>query len=377
MGILVALITGAVIGLLYSMCVLRFEANQSVIGIGLNIIASGLSAVIVKFIWKKEGMSGVVNQMSTYSIPILRNIPVIGAFFTDQSPFILLTLVIALLSSHVVWKTKVGLRLQAIGENPLAAKTAGIPVERYRMLAIVTGSCLSALGGAYLSVVHSNLFVNNMVAGRGFIAIAANILGGWNPIGSLLASLLFAFTQTLRFQFSAVHIPDQVSQMIPYIITLACAHGSRAESQVPGKIGSSRMSRMFLRHGIILTIDETDDYYPDGCIVVENGKITYIGSDALRPNLKNGDTIINLSGKLVMPGLINTHIHSHSPLFRNFGEDVSLQTWLNAVMWPAESHLTEDQALLRGSAYMRRVYREWCYYICGPVLFYYRGRARG
>jgi len=237
MGILVALITGAAIGFLYSLCVLRFEANQSVIGIGLNIVASGLSVVIVKFIWRKEGISGIVNQMSTYSIPVLRNIPVIGALFTDQSPFILLTLLIALLSSHIVWKTKVGLRLQAIGENPLAAATAGIPVERYRMFAIVTGSCLSALGGAYLSVVHSNLFVNNMVAGRGFIAIAANILGGWNPIGSLLASLLFAFTQALRFQFSAVHIPDQVSQMIPYIITLAVLMGVGRKARAPAKLG--------------------------------------------------------------------------------------------------------------------------------------------
>jgi len=104
------------------------------------------------------------------------------------------------------------------------------------------------------------------------------------------------------------------------------------------------MSRMFLRHGIVLTVDETDDYYPDGCVVVENGIIAYVGSDTLRPEIKDGDTTIDLSGKLVMPGLINTHVHSHSPLFRNFGEDVSLQTWLNAIMWPAESHLTEEQA---------------------------------
>lgn len=237
MGILVALMTGAVIGLLYSLCVLRFEANQSVIGIGLNIIASGLSVVIVKFIWKKEGISGIVNQMSTYSIPVLKQIPVLGAFFIDQSPFIPLTLVIALVCSYFLWRTKVGLRLQAIGENPLAAATAGIPVERYRMLAIVAGSCLAAFGGAYLSVVHSNLFVNNMVAGRGFIAIAANILGGWNPMGSLLASLLFAFTQALRFQFSAVHIPDQISQMIPYVITLLVLIGVGRKTRTPAKLG--------------------------------------------------------------------------------------------------------------------------------------------
>jgi simple sugar transport system permease protein len=237
MGILVALIVGAVIGFLYSLCVLKFEANQSVIGIGLNIISSGLTVVIVKFIWKKEGISGIVNQMATYSIPGLRTIPVVGAFFTDQSPFILLTFVIALVCSHILWKTKVGLRLQAIGENPRAAATAGIPVALYRTLAIVAGSCLAALGGAYLSVVHSNLFVNNMVAGRGFIAIAANILGGWNPLGSLLASLLFAFTQALRFQFSAVHVPDQISQMIPYVITLFVLMGVGRKARAPAKLG--------------------------------------------------------------------------------------------------------------------------------------------
>jgi 5-methylthioadenosine/S-adenosylhomocysteine deaminase len=104
------------------------------------------------------------------------------------------------------------------------------------------------------------------------------------------------------------------------------------------------MSRMFLRHAIVLTIDENDTYYPDGCIVVENGHIVYVGSDAQHPAIKNEDEVVDLHGKLVMPGFINTHIHSHSPLFRNFGEDVSLQTWLNAIMWPAESYLTEEQA---------------------------------
>jgi simple sugar transport system permease protein len=236
-GILVALMTGAAVGILYALCVIRFKANQSVIGIGLNIVASGLSVVIVKFIWRKEGISGIVSQMSTYSIPLLRRIPVFGAFFVDQSPFILLTLVIAVAGSYFLWRTKAGLRLQAIGENPLAAATAGIPVARYRTLAIVVGSCLAALGGAYLSVVHSNLFVNNMVAGRGFIAIAANILGGWNPLGSLLASLLFAFTQALRFQFSAVHIPDQISQMIPYGITLLVLVGVGRRTRAPAKLG--------------------------------------------------------------------------------------------------------------------------------------------
>lgn len=237
-GVLVALVAGAIIGLLYALCVLTFKANQSVIGIGLNIMASGLSVVIVKFIWKKEGISGIVDQMATFSVPLLKQIPVFSVFFTDLSPFIPITLVIALAAWFFLWKTKAGLRLQAIGENPLAAATAGIPVARYRTVAIVAGSCLTALGGAYLSVVHSNLFVNNMVAGRGFIAIAANILGGWNPLGSLLASLLFAFTQALRFQFSAINVPDQISQMMPYVITLIVLIGVGRKTKSPAKLGA-------------------------------------------------------------------------------------------------------------------------------------------
>jgi 5-methylthioadenosine/S-adenosylhomocysteine deaminase len=104
------------------------------------------------------------------------------------------------------------------------------------------------------------------------------------------------------------------------------------------------MKRTFLRHAIVLTIDAADSYYADGCIIVEDGLIAYVGTEAQRPEIQEGDAVIDLHGKLVMPGLVNTHIHSHSPLFRNFGEDVALQTWLNAIMWPAESHLTEEQA---------------------------------
>ena len=236
-GVLVAMAMGVVLGGLYALCVLWFKANQSVIGIGLNAIASGLTVVMVKSIWRKEGISGTVAQMATFSVPVAQDLPVIGSMFLDQSPFIPLTLGITLFAAYVLLKTKVGLRLQAIGEHPLAAATAGIPVARYRTVSIIVGSCLAALGGAYLSVVHSNLFVNDMVAGRGFMAIAANILGGWNPIGSLLASLLFAFTQALRFQFSTGQIPDQLSQLIPYVITLGVLIGVGRKAKAPAKLG--------------------------------------------------------------------------------------------------------------------------------------------
>ncbi len=237
MGILSALFFGLITGGLYAFCVLYYKANQSVIGIGLNALASGLAAVTIKAVWDQEGMSGTVAQLGRFSIPFLSEIPLIGAFFRDQSPFILMTLVLALLSSWILWKSKAGLRLQAIGEHPMAAATAGINVTLYRTCAILAGSALAALGGAYLSIVHSNIFVANMVAGRGFMAIAANILGGWSPVGSLLASLLFACTQALRFQFSSGQIPDQLSQLVPYLITLLVLIAVGRKAKSPASLG--------------------------------------------------------------------------------------------------------------------------------------------
>lgn len=104
------------------------------------------------------------------------------------------------------------------------------------------------------------------------------------------------------------------------------------------------MTRIFLRHCIVLTIDVDDAYYPDGCIVIEHGKLIFVGADSQHPDIHPDDSVLYMRGKLVMPGLINTHIHSHSPLFRNFGEDVPLQVWLNNIMWPAESHMTQEHA---------------------------------
>ncbi len=102
------------------------------------------------------------------------------------------------------------------------------------------------------------------------------------------------------------------------------------------------MSRTVLRHAVLLTVDDKNAFYPDGCLITDAGQIEYVGADAQCPELRKDDQELDFSGKLVMPGLINTHIHSHSPLFRNLGEDVPLDVWLNKMMWPAESFLSEE-----------------------------------
>ncbi len=219
LGVLFSIVCGGLIALVHAVLSIRYHTNQTVSGVGINILSVGLTVVLTRVVWGTDGISGTVTQLGTMSIPLLKDIPVVGALFADQSPFLYLTLLIVFAAWFFLYRTKAGLHLRAIGDHPRAAATVGINVRKYRYIAVVVCGMLCGMAGAYLSIVQNNLFVNNMVAGRGFIALAANIFGGWNPLGSFLASLLFAFAQALRINLS-LPIPDQFVQMVPYALTL-------------------------------------------------------------------------------------------------------------------------------------------------------------
>lgn len=220
MGVIVAIIAGGIFGLLHAVLCLKYKTDQTVSGIGINILAGGLTAALIKVVWGGDGLSGQVEKLPVFSVPVLKDIPVIGAIFTRQSPFVFITLCIVAVIWFVIYRTKVGLRLRAIGDHPQAAQTVGINVTRYRYIAVTLSGMLCGLGGAYLSIVQSNVFVKDMVAGRGFMALAAMILGAWNPIGALAASLVFSFAQALRMNLQ-IEIPNQIMLILPYVITLA------------------------------------------------------------------------------------------------------------------------------------------------------------
>ncbi len=172
------------------------------------------------------------------SIPFLHNLPVIGPLFDNQSPYLYITILIVAISWYMMYRTKTGLRLRTIGDHPQAAAAAGIDVTRYRYTAVIICGMLCGLSGSFLSIVQSNLFVKEMVAGRGYIALAATIFGGWNPLGSFLASLLFAFSQAVRITLD-FNIPEQFLQMLPYLLTmfvLIIAGGKAKGPQASGDI---------------------------------------------------------------------------------------------------------------------------------------------
>lgn len=238
MGTLVAILMGGVFGLIHAVFCIRYHTNQAVSGVGINIFASGLTIVLCKAIWDKEGLSGEVAQIPTVTVPFLHKIPVIGPLFEEQSPYLYITILIVAISWYVMYRTKVGLRLRTIGDHPKAASTAGVDVTKYRYIAVIVCGMLCGLSGSFLSIVQNNLFVKEMVAGRGYIALAATIFGGWNPLGSFWASILFAFSQALRITLD-LNIPEQFLQMLPYLLTmfvLILAGGKAKGPQASGDI---------------------------------------------------------------------------------------------------------------------------------------------
>ena len=169
-GVLFAILVGGLFGILHAVLCIRFKTNQSVSGIGINVFVSGLTIVLTRAVWKSDGMSGQVEKLPAVSIPGLKELPVIGTLFTEQSPYLFITAGIVLGAWFFMYRTKAGLRLRAIGDHPQAAQTVGINVSLYRYVAVTFCGMLCGLAGGYLSIVQSNLFVKEMIAGRGFMA---------------------------------------------------------------------------------------------------------------------------------------------------------------------------------------------------------------
>lgn len=232
-GVLLSIFTGALVGMVYGLFAIKFRSQQAVVGVGFNLLASGLTGVLLKTVWKAEGMSTVVTSVPKITVPLLNKIPFIGKVFENQSPYLFMMLGIVLVIWVVFYKTKIGLRIRAMGENPKAVQTAGVKVNKYRYFALSISGAIAGLGGSFLSISHNNLFVIDMVSGRGFMGLAANIFGGWHPVGSLLASFVFSTAQAIRFTLIDYDIPTHLISMLPYITTLLVllVIGIRSKSQ--------------------------------------------------------------------------------------------------------------------------------------------------
>jgi general nucleoside transport system permease protein len=221
-GLLISMLVGILFALLMGFMSVTAKVNQVVAGIGITILGGGLSTLLFRLSF---GLRSVPPQITTFKnipIPLLSEIPWLGEIVFNHNILVYLSLLLVPVASLVLYHTRLGLAIRSVGENPDAADSRGINVDRTRYIALMIGGALAGLGGAYLAIGNLGLFWTNMTAGRGFIAIAVVVFSRWDPFRSLLGALLFGFASALQLTLQTLRapIPPEILLMLPYIITI-------------------------------------------------------------------------------------------------------------------------------------------------------------
>jgi general nucleoside transport system permease protein len=235
-----AIFAGGLMALIHAVVSIRFKANQIISGFGINIFAAGLTSLLSLAIFGTfpgPGHLDTAHELPLISVPGLSAIPFLGPVFFTQNLVVYLAVIILIAVHIVLFRTRLGLRLRAVGEHPQAADTAGINIYLLRYGAVVTSGLLSGFSGAFLSIGVNNTFNDNMTGGRGFIALAAMIFGRWTPLGALGGCLLFGFGEALYANNSALSISPFLLKMLPYALTLIVLAGFVGRSVAPAADG--------------------------------------------------------------------------------------------------------------------------------------------
>ncbi len=221
-AILAALLAGALGGLIYAFLTVTLRANQVVTGLSLTIFGTGVAGFVGKLFMGRNLPENIKAVFGARPLPILSRIPVLGTIFFQHNVFIYGGYLIAIALGIYLYKSKPGLNLRTIGENPHAADASGINVNRYKYLHILAGSAISALGGAYLSLVYVPVWQENVTAGRGWIAVALVIFSMWNPYKAIAGAYLFGGLDIIGFRLQQINFPlsQYIIDMFPYIITI-------------------------------------------------------------------------------------------------------------------------------------------------------------
>ena len=235
----VAMLAGGLMAMIHAVVSIRFRADQIVSGVAINIFATGLTVFLVNRIYGLQDVGHVSGSalLPYINVPVLDNIPFLGKVLFQQNVIVYVALVLLVVVQIVLFRTRLGLRIRAVGEHPQAADTAGINVYAIRYGAVITSGLLSGLSGAFLAIGISNTFVPNMTDGRGYIALAAMIFGKWTPFGAFIACLIFGLGQAIYDNNSTIHVSQYLLSALPYILVLVVLAGLVGRSTPPAADG--------------------------------------------------------------------------------------------------------------------------------------------
>lgn len=238
-GVLAAALAGAALAGVFALVAVRAGADQIITGTALTLAAFGLTGALYRQLFGAAGAGLSIPTLGVVEVPLLHAIPIIGpAIFAQPAPTYLAMVAVVVLW-WVLFRTRWGLAVRAVGESPVAARAAGIRVRTTRSVATIVGGALAGIGGASLVLAQVGTFAEKMTAGRGFVAIAIVVLGRWHPIGVAIAALVFGAATALQFVFQAMGlaVPYQLFLMLPYALTLLALAGVVGRVRAPASLG--------------------------------------------------------------------------------------------------------------------------------------------
>ena len=235
LGVLAAAGVGMLLGLLMAVLAVYLGLSQHVSGLGITLFATGLAMFIYRLHFGSPTVPPIIEPFKQIALPVLSKIPVIGpGLFTQYSLTYIAWLLIPALSI-LLYRTKIGLKIRTVGENPVVADTVGVNVLLTRTLCLVAGGALMGIGGAFLTLAHQNMFLIDVIGGRGWVAIAMVIFGNWDPLKGAIGALIFGFLDglQLRLQGLGIAISFHVFLMIPYLLTILALISVSRKASVP------------------------------------------------------------------------------------------------------------------------------------------------
>lgn len=219
-ALIISMLAGAFAALIYSLLTVSLRANQVVTGLTLTIFGTGLSSLLGQKVVGQSLPEGIKAFFAPIKVPVLGKIPYIGNVFFNHDVFVYLSYILTIIIGVYLYKTSIGLNLKAVGENPAAADAASINISIYKYINILLGGALAGLGGAYLSLVHVPTWQENIVAGRGWIAVALVIFAAWNPHKAVIGAYLFGGLDIIGFRIKVSFISPYFLAMLPYLVTI-------------------------------------------------------------------------------------------------------------------------------------------------------------
>ena len=222
LGVVIAFAAGAFFACLYTFVVLRLGSEAILAGIALNTLASGLTIFVLYYVTGEKGSTQSLNSpvCPSVDIPLLKDIPILGEILSGHNILTYVAVLLVIVLFFLIYKTPTGLRIRTVGENPQAARSMGIHVRKYRYLTSIIAGGLAGMGGAFMSMAYVSNFSREMIAGRGYIGMAAEGMGRGTPLGVLLSSIIFGAADSLATRLQMLNVPARLVQALPYAITI-------------------------------------------------------------------------------------------------------------------------------------------------------------